>query len=62
MALYYVVKVGDNRFDLRQSRFKEQLAAGSEDPRDTMAVGFDKAGMQEIIAKWFQDTDVSALS
>lgn len=61
MTTYYVVKVGDNRFDLRQTRYKAQLAAGSEHPHDLMAVSFPADGMRDIISKWFHDTDASAL-
>lgn len=58
---YYVAKTGDDRFDLRQTRYKEQLEAGREHPHDLMATGFTADGMREILAKWFADTDASAL-
>lgn len=57
---YYVVKSG-NRFDLRQTRYAETLRAGNEHPNDLMATGFTAEGMQEIITKWFSDTDTDAL-
>lgn len=60
--LYYVVKTGDDRFDLRQSRFKDQLAAGNEHPHDLMASGFDREGMNKVIDQYFlRDTDASAM-
>ncbi len=61
MKTYYVVKVGDDRFDLRQNRYKGQLQAGKEHPHDLMAVQFDAKGMREIIEKYFPDTDDSEL-
>jgi hypothetical protein len=61
MSRYYVVRVGADRFDLRQSRFADALKAGTEHPHDLMAVGFSGQGMRDIIAKFFPDTDVSAL-
>jgi hypothetical protein len=61
MPNYYVVKTGPNRFDLRQTRYKQFYQTGKEHPHDLMAVGFDYNGMKEIINKWFQDTDTSEL-
>lgn len=61
MSTYYVVRVGPDRFDLRQSRYAEQFKQGAEHPHDLMAVHFDAAGMRDIIAKHFQDTDTTAL-
>lgn len=58
---YYVAQTGDDRFDLRQTRYKAQLEAGKEHPNDLMAVGFTADGMREILSKWFADTDTSAL-
>lgn len=60
MPEYYVVKNG-NRYDLRQSRYRGLFDAGREHPHDLMATGFDAKGMREIIAKWFSDTDASAI-
>lgn len=60
-AAYYVVRVAEDRFDLRQSRFAERFKAGKEHPHDLMAAGFSAEGMREILAKWFADTDASAL-
>ena len=53
---YYVVRVGPDRFDLRQTRYK-----GTNHPHDLMAVQFTEQGMRDIVAKWFPDSDVSAL-
>lgn len=61
MTTYYVVKTADNRFDLRQIRYKAALEQGKEHKNDVMATGFTKEGMQEIINKWFQDTDTTDL-
>lgn len=61
MARYYVVKVGPDSFDLRQSRYADLFKAGKEHPHDLMACSFTAAGMREILAKWFADTDASAL-
>ncbi len=57
---YYVVREGD-RYTLRQSRYRDQLARNKEHPHDTMAQGFDAPGMWEIIIKHFRHTDTSAL-
>jgi hypothetical protein len=58
---YWVEKIADNRYCLRQSRFKEQYLSGNEHPHDLMAQCFDKKGMLEIIEKYFPNTDTSAL-
>ncbi len=60
-ATYYVVCAGPDRFDLRQTRYRSLLEAGREHPHDLMAAGFTAEGMREILAKWFSDTDSSAL-
>jgi hypothetical protein len=61
MSTYYVVRTGPDSFDLRQTRYADQLAKGNEHPHDLMAAGFTAAGMREILRKWFDDTDASAL-
>jgi hypothetical protein len=61
VSTYYVVKTGPDRFDLRQTRFAEQLKAGSEHPWDVMATHFTAEDMREIIAEIFPDTDASVL-
>ncbi len=61
MKTYYVVKVGPDRFDLRQTRYAATLRAGKEHPHDLMAASFTADGMREIIGKWFADTDATAL-
>jgi hypothetical protein len=61
MNTYYVVCAGPDRFDLRQTRYRALLEAGREHPHDLMAAGFTAEGMREILAKWFSDTDSSAL-
>ena len=58
---YYVIRIGDDRFDLRQTRYGDRLAMGNEHPHDLMAVSFTAQQMRELIAKHFQDTDASAL-
>jgi hypothetical protein len=60
-ATYYVVRTGPDRFDLRQSRYVAQRANGREHPHDLMAQGFTAQGMREVLAKWFADTDTTAL-
>ena len=62
MKTYYVVRVGPDRFDLRQSRYRAQLDEGREHPHDLMATGFTAEGMREIISKHFNDTDARALT
>lgn len=59
--VYYIVKTGENRFDLRQTRFKAQLAEGREHPHDLCAVGFDATGMRQLVDSGF-DADVSPLN
>lgn len=61
MPTYYVVQTGPNRFELRQTCYKERLQQGREHPHDVIAAGFTAEGMREIIGKWFADTDTSAL-
>lgn len=59
---YYVVKVGDDRYDLRQSRYRVQLLAGREHPHDLMACGFTAAGMRELLQTTIKGvTDTTAL-
>lgn len=61
-AVYYVVKVGDDRFDLRQVRYRAQFEGGKEHPHDLMAVGFTAQGMREVLDKMIKGpTDVTAL-
>ena len=58
---YYVVRTGQDRFDLRQTRYRAQHAAGREHPHDIVAVGFTADDMRAALAEWFDDTDTSAL-
>jgi len=61
MSTYYIVKTGINQFDMRQTRYIPQLAKGKENPHDLMVAGFTADAMREILAKWFVDTDATAL-
>lgn len=67
MSKYYVERVtlsNCDRFNLRQTRFAEQLKqrGGLGHPHDLMAVGFTAESMRDLIAKYFAaDTDASAL-
>lgn len=58
---YYVIKTGQNRFDLRQARYRKALENGKEHPHDLIATGFTADGMRKILEKWFADTDITAL-
>lgn len=60
---YYIVKTGSNSYDMRQTRFKAQRAAGNDHPHDLMAVGFTADGMRDTIAKYFDaaEIDMTAL-
>lgn len=56
-ARYYIVKTGDDRYDMRQERFR-----GTVHPHDLMAVGFSAAQMRDMLAQHFPaDVDTSAL-
>lgn len=61
MTTYYAVKVGNDRYDLRQSRYREQLQAGKEHPHDLMACSFTADGLRDICEKYGFDADLSAL-
>ena len=62
MKYYVTPSDSPDRYDLRQTRYKEQLAQGNEHPHDVIAQGFTVTGMLEIIEKWFKDSaDTSAL-
>jgi hypothetical protein len=60
---YYVVKVGEDRYDLRQSRYRAQFEAGGNHPHDLMAVAFTAQGIRDLFDKGiFEGTvDVTAL-
>lgn len=55
---YYIVRTGPNRFDMRQTRYKAQRAAGKEHPHDLMATQFTRDGMIEILDKHFADSTI----
>lgn len=62
MADYYVVKVGEDRYDLRQTRFKAMFDAGNEHPHDLMAVGFSAQGIRDLFnGTLVGSVDVTAL-
>lgn len=62
---YYVEKVGPDRFDLRQTRYRSQRLTrnGNGHPHDAMAAGFTAEAMREVIARHFSTAsiDTSAL-
>ena len=61
MTTYYAVKVGNDRYDLRQDRYREMFAAGKEHKHDLMAVGFTGEALREICTQYGFDADLSAL-
>jgi len=59
---YYLVQTGDDRYDVRQTRYKAQYLAGSEHPHDLMSTGFTAAQVRELIAKRFLvDIDMTTI-
>lgn len=58
---YYLVKTGPNRWDMRQTRFRDQLQAGKEHPNDICATGFDAEGIRRIVAAHNFDVDLTEL-
>lgn len=61
MSTYYAVKIGDDRYDLRQERYRANLAAGNEHPHDLMAVSFKGDDLRRICEQYGFDADLSAL-
>ena len=53
MKDYYVTKSGE-KFELRQTRFEDDLKKGKEHPYDLCAASFTKEGMSQVIASYFQ--------
>lgn len=61
-AVYYIIRTGEDRFDMRQTRYRKRLQDGKEHPHDLMAVGFTKQGMQEMLKKYnFDAVDTMAM-
>lgn len=58
---YYLVRVGADRYDMRQTRYKAQLAEGREHPHDICATHFDSAGIIELVKTHKFDCDLSLL-
>lgn len=59
---YYVQKVGEDRYNIRQERYRAKLAAGKEHPHDVMAAHFTAQGIRELEAKHFPGkVDLSGL-
>ena len=62
MFKYYAVKVGENSFDLRQSRYRKMFESGKEHPHDLMMVGFSADAMRNLCESHSWDADLSALT
>lgn len=57
--VYYVEKVGPDRYDLRQVRYRHLRAGGGEGhPHDLIATHFTGEGMRDVIARYFADTPI----
>lgn len=56
--VYYVEKVGPDRYNLRQVRYR-----GKNHPHDLIATHFTGEGLRDLIARYFAETpiDTSAL-
>ncbi len=54
MKDYYVIKSGE-KFELRQVRFENEFKKGKEHPHDLCAAGFNKAGILDVIDRYFKD-------
>lgn len=59
---YYLVKVGRDLYDMRQTRYKKQFDAGKEHPHDLCAAHFTAAGIRELIRLYNFDVDLSNLT
>ena len=58
MPLYYAVKTGPDRYDLRQERFRNHRP---EHPHDVMMAGFKAEDMRDVCQRYGFDADLSAL-
>lgn len=60
-ATYYAVKVGHDRYDLRQSRYRADFNNGMEHANDLMMCSFSAEGMRNWVASRGWDADLTAL-
>lgn len=63
MSTYYAAKnpTLPDFWDLRQTRYKPELARGKEHPHDVMACGFTAQGLRDLCTLHNFDADLSNL-
>lgn len=59
--VHYLVRTGADRYDMRQTRYRAQLANGREHPHDVCAMGFTGQGIRDLVAQYAFDCDMSLL-
>lgn len=58
---YYLVNTRGDYWDMRQTRYKAQMASGKEHPHDLCATGFSAQQMCDLVAQHGFDVDLSPL-
>lgn len=61
MHVYYLVKTGDDCYEMRQVRYAEAFQRGVEHAHDLCAVGFSGKQIRDLVERHRFDCDLSAL-